>query len=154
MQGEVEFDIKPGSTRHTNENTEKQDALLLSQAMMTNPLLNKVEVTKIALEKLGFGHLLDRILRNPQEVAKEQQAAQQAALQARMAEPQLKTQTDMQKTLEKNKTAIETARIKAGSVNQGQSIKAVSDQKDRDTSLLETVLKIAGTRDNNNGGDR
>ena len=154
LQGEFEFDIKPGSTRHTNENTEKQDALLLSQAMMTNPLLNKVEVTKIALEKLGFGHLLDRILRNPQEVAKEQQAAQQAALQARMAEPQLKTQTDMQKTLEKNKTAIETARIKAGSVNQGQSIKAVSDQKDRDTSLLETVLKIAGTRDNNNGGDR
>jgi len=151
LQGEFIFDVKVGSTRHSNENTEKQDAMVLSQITGANPLMNKVEVTKIVMEKLGFGHLLDRIMRDPKEVAREQQQQMQQQMQAHMAEPQLKTQTDMQKTLEKNKTAIQTAHIKAGSDRIAQQVKAVSDEQDRNNSLLETVLKIVGTK---NGSDK
>jgi len=63
-----------------------------------------------------------------------------------MAEPQLKTQTDMQKTLEKNKTAIQTAQIKAHTDHTAKQIKDISEERDRNNSLLETVLKIVGSK--------
>ena len=159
LAGEFVFDIKPGSTKHKNEATEQQDAMLLSQAVQSNPLLNKVEVTKIIMEKLGFGHLLDRIMRDPKEVAQENQQAQEMQFKMQMAEPQLKTSTDLQKTEAKNQTALQVAQMKSGSDGQGLMIKADSDQRNRDTSLLETVLKIAGDKDKarvaaSNGGGK
>lgn len=156
LQGEFDFEVKIGSTKHTDENSEKQDASLLTQFANTNPLINKVEVTKIALEKLGFGHYMDRILRDPKEVADEQKQSFQAKMEAQMAEPKLKTQTDMQKTLEKNKTALQSAMIKAKTTQDADQSKQLSDEKDRNNSLLQTVLKIVGDKNkvSNNGGDR
>jgi hypothetical protein len=156
LQGEFDFEVKVGSTKHTDESTEKQDASLLTQFANTNPLINKVEVTKIALEKLGFGHYMDRILRDPKEVANEQKQSFQAKMEAQMAEPKLKTQTDMQKTLEKNKTALQSAMIKAQTSQAVDQGKQLSDEKDRNNSLLQTVLKIVGDKNkaSGNGGDR
>jgi hypothetical protein len=156
LQGEFDFEVKIGSTKHTDENAEKQDASLLTQFANTNPLINKVEVTKIALEKLGFGHYMDRILRDPKEVANEQKQSFQAKMEAQMAEPKLKTQTDMQKTLEKNKTALQSAMIKAQTSQAVDQGKQLSDEKDRNNSLLQTVLKIVGDKNkaSGNGGDR
>jgi hypothetical protein len=151
LQGEFDFEVKIGSTRHTDENTEKQDASILTQFAQSNPLINKVEVTKISLEKLGFGHLLDRIMRDPKEVANEQKQKFQAQMEAQMAEPKLKTQTDMQKTLEKNKTALQSALIKSQDSSKATQAKSVSDELDRNNSLLETVLKLAGDKAKANG---
>ncbi len=152
LSGDFLFEIKVGSTGHTNESTERQDAMALGSMAQQNPLINKVELTKILLEKFGFSHLMPRLLRDPQEVAKEQQQQMQQRMQAQMAEPQLKTQTDLQKTQAKNQTAERVAQIKAGTDTQDASVKADSDQKTRDNNLVMKVLELARNKDKNGGG--
>ena len=62
LAGEYEFQIKVGSTRHLDENTEKADAMLLGNMAADNPLINRAELTKVLFEKFGFGHLVKAYL--------------------------------------------------------------------------------------------
>ena len=152
LQGEFMFEIKVGSTKHVDSNTEKQEAVFLAQMTQGNPLVNAVELTKIMFEKAGFSHLMSRLLRDPQKVAQEQAQKQQAALQAQMAEPQLKTQTDLQKTQIKSETALKVAGVQGQVDANDTANKSDSDERTRKNNLLMKLLELTNQRVGGNGG--
>lgn len=138
--GKYSFKIEVGSTAPTNEHTEREDATNLFELASSNPLINKVEATRIILEKSGFGEYIDRLLRDPQEVARESQQASQAAQEAALAEPRLKTSTDLEKTKMKSATAIETAQIKSGDQTRGELIEQIEGDKNRRVDLMKALI--------------
>ena len=152
LQGEFDFKVKVGSTRHTDENVEKQDAMILAKITQGNPLINMVELTKITLEKFGFSHLMARLLRDPQEVRKEQMERAKMQMQMQMAEPQLKTQTDLQKTQIKSDTALKVAGVQGQVDANDTANKSDSDERTRKNNLLMKLLDLTNQKIGGNGG--
>ena len=130
IQGEYDYSLEVGSMQPVNQETRKRDAVQLYQLLAENPLIDKVEGTKQLLEAFDRRDL-DKLLRDPQEVAQEAQAQQQAALQAEIAKDQPKRDTDLQKTQMKSQTSL-----------------AVEGSKAK-TALLTEVL-----RGSKNGGEK
>ena len=149
LAGEYEFQIKVGSTRHQDENSGKADGMLLGNMAQDNPLINRVELTKVLFEKFGFGHLMGRLLRDPQEVAQENKAGRQAAEQSRLAEPTMKTQTDLKKTMIKSQTDLKVAQVKGATDSDATDTRERSESSNRQNSLLMKVLDIASTKGKN-----
>ena len=152
LAGEYEFQIKVGSTRHLDENTEKADAMLLGNMAADNPLINRAELTKVLFEKFGFGHLMGRLLRDPREVAKESQQNQQMQEQARLAEPTMKTQTDLKKTMIKSQTDLQVAQVKGATTADATDTKEKSDDANRQNSLLMKVLDLTSSKGKEKNG--
>lgn len=149
LAGNYEFQIKVGSTRHMDENTEKADAMLLGKMSESNPLVDKVELTKVLFEKFGFAHLMGRLLRDPQVVSQERQQAQKAQMEAQLAEPKLKTSIDLQKTQIKSDTALKVAQVKGATDSDATNVKSDSDKAGRDSSMMMKLLELANAKEKN-----
>jgi len=146
IAGEYTFGIEVGSTQPTNEIERVQKVTALVQYAAQNPLINQVEVTKIALEWAGFGAYMSRLMKDPQQVQQEQQQAQQAQVEAMLAEPRLKTQTDLQKTKMKTDTELKIA----GLTSDIEGGKELNDNKhktaDREVKVMDMLMKAASER--------
>ena len=149
LAGNYEFQIKVGSTRHMDENTEKADGMLLGKMSESNPLVDKVELTKVLFEKFGFAHLMGRLLRDPQVVSQERQQAQKAQMEAQLAEPKLKTSIDLQKTQIKSDTALKVAQVKGATDSDATNVKSDSDKAGRDSSMMMKLLELANAKEKN-----
>ncbi len=138
--GKYSFKIEVGSTSPTNEHTERESGANLFKLAQENPLIDKVEATKIILEKTGFGEHIDRLMRDPKQVAQESQQASQAAQEAALAEPRLKTSTDLEKTKMKSAVAIKTAQIKSGDDSESKLIDQIEGDKDRRVDIMKALI--------------
>ncbi len=138
--GKYAFRIEVGSTAPKNEHTEREDARNLFELANQNPLIDKMQATRIILEKSGFGEFADRLLRDPQQVAQESKQASDDQFQKAMAEPQLKTQTDLKKTQMKSAVAIETAKIKSGDAGQAEVVKMIEGDKNRRADMMKALI--------------
>ncbi len=148
--GRFSFNVQVGSTGPTNEQTERADALALAQYAAQNPLLDQNEVTQIVLEKFGFGSYIDRLMRDPKEVAQEQQASQEQQIKAQQAVDEPKRQTDLEKTQMKSQTSIEVAEITAGSKSNEISTNSRDRAKDRQLKAIQGLVDST-KRDKQNG---
>tara|TARA_R100000501_G_C2619698_1_gene113004 strand:- start:21 stop:1955 length:1935 start_codon:yes stop_codon:yes gene_type:complete len=153
ISGEYTFGIEVGSTQPTNEQERLQKAGALVQFAQTNPLIDKTEVTKLALEWGGFGSYISRLMRDPQQVQQEQQQAQQAQMEAALAEPRLKTQTDLQKTQLKTQTDVEVARIKGGVDGRKGAMASADKGADREVKVMDILMKAASDRQKSKEGN-
>ena len=138
--GKYSFKIEVGSTAPKNEHTEREVAKNLFELAQNNPLINKVEATRIILEKSGFAEFTDRLLRDPQEVAKESQEANQAAREAALDEPRLKTSTDLEKTKMKSQVALMTAKIKSGDSERSELLGQIEGDKNRRVDIMKALI--------------
>lgn len=113
IQGEYEFDIEIGSLQPVNKEIRKRDAIELYNLLSENPYVDPYEGTKEVLEAFERKDT-ERLLKDPQAVAQEQQASSEAALQAEIAKDAPKREVDMAKTTMKSKVTLLTAALKAG----------------------------------------
>ena len=112
IQGEYEFDIEIGSLQPVNKEIRKRDAIELYNLLAQNPYVDPYEGTKEVLEAFERKDT-ERLLKDPQAVAQEQQASSEAALQAEIAKDAPKREVDMAKTTMKSKVTLLTAALKA-----------------------------------------
>ena len=150
IAGEYAFGIETGSTQPTNDTERMQKISSLVQYAAQNPLIDQVEVTKIALEWGGFGSYMSRLMKDPQLVQQEQQQQQQQQMQAMMAEPQLKTQTDLQKTKLKTDTELKVAGLKANTERGKNLDDGAEKDADRKVKMMDMLMKAANDRKKSN----
>lgn len=115
IQGDFDFTLDVGSTAPINQEKRKQDVITVAQLLAGNPLIKLDESTRRILEAFEIKDI-EALLKTPEEQQAEQQAqleALQAQTEAAIAEDMPKRQVDLQKTREKNQTAIDTALINA-----------------------------------------
>ena len=106
IQGEYDYALEVGSMQPVNQRERKQDAITLYRLLQENPLINQLEGTKQLLEAFERKDL-EKLIRDPKEVAQEAQQAQQQALQSQIAVDQPKRDTDLKKTVIKSQTSKE-----------------------------------------------
>jgi hypothetical protein len=73
-------------------------------------------------------------------------------MQMQMAEPQLKTQTDLQKTQIKSETALKVAGIQGQVDANDTANKSDSDERTRKNNLLMKLLDLTNQKISGNGG--
>lgn len=153
LAGEFTFNVNIIDIGPESEVRKRQDATVLLQMAGTNPIINKVEATKVFFEAFGFNHLKDRLLRNPEDVAKEQAAAQKAQIDASIEVDRPKRETDLRKTEMKTMAQLASTGIQADQKeNEGKRKFITESKKMRSTenvSSLDRIFELA--RDNGKG---
>jgi hypothetical protein len=89
-------------------------------------------------------------MKDPQLVQQEQQQQQQQQMQAMMAEPQLKTQTDLQKTKLKTDTELKVAGLKANTERGKNLDDGAEKDADRKVKMMDMLMKAANDRKKSN----
>lgn len=97
IQGEYEFSVQVGSSKPINQEIRKRDATQVFSALNGHPLVDQMELLKKTLEAFEVNDY-EKLLRNPEEVAEEQEAQAQAQIEAEQAVDEPKRQTDLAKT--------------------------------------------------------
>ena len=106
IRGDFNFKIVSGSTTADSDQIRLQRAQMLLQFTLQNPLIDKVEATKVIMELGGFEEYIGRLMRDPAIVQQEAQQAAQQQIQAEIAVDKPKRDTDLKKTEIKSHTSI------------------------------------------------
>ena len=144
IRGDFNFTIVSGSTAADSDTQRAVKAKSLFDFAMTNPLIDRVEATKVILELGGFEEYIGRLLRNPEEVKQEAMMKAKERLQVELALDKPKRDTDLKKTQMKSMTALETERMR----QQGESGR---DTETNQVKLIDSILDAAKERSTSNG---
>ena len=144
IRGDFNFKIVSGSTSSESDMIRLQKAKLLFDFAMQNPLIDRVESTKVIMELGGFEEYVGRLMRNPAEVQREAQMRAQQRLQAEIAVDKPKRDTDLQKTQMKSMTALQQEQMRQA--GETQRTKA-----DNQTKTLTKMFDMAKDRSKDNG---
>ena len=143
IRGDFNFTVVTGSTAADGDAQRAVKAKALFDFAMSNPLLDRVESTKVILELGGFEEYIGRLLRNPDEVKQEAMMKAQQALQHEIAVDKPKRDTDLQKTQMKSMTALKQE-------NMRQQGEASRDTEKNQVKLIDSILDAAKERSTNN----
>ncbi len=138
--GEYSYSIDIGSKGPESELQDRQDATALVQFAANNPLLDKSEVTKVALEKFGFATYIDRLMRDPAKVQQEEQKKLQQAIKSEIAKDAPKRQVDLRKTQLKTKTDLLKELIRAEIEREKIESGEKEGDKDRGADMVESLM--------------
>jgi len=156
LQGNFIFNVSIIASGPESEVKKRQDAELLYQKAAVDPSLSKTEVLKVWFDAFGFSHLKDRLLRDPKEVAQEQQAAMKAQIEAQIAIDAPKRDTDLQKTAMKTQASLAGTGMQLDQRENEGNRKFITANRDRDSSekmsSIEKLLDLA--KGNSNGGSK
>ena len=144
IRGDFNFKIVSGSTSSESDMIRLQKAKLLFDFAMQNPLLDRVEATKVIMELGGFEEYGGRLMRNPAEVQREAQMRAQQRLQAEIAVDKPKRDTDLQKTQMKSMTALQQEQMRQAGETQ-------RTKEDNQTKTLTKMFDMAKDRSKDNG---
>ena len=144
IRGDFNFTVVTGSTAADGDAQRSIKAKALFDFAMSNPLLDRVESTKVILELGGFEEYIGRLLRNPDEVKQEAMMKAQQALQHEIAVDKPKRDTDLQKTQMKSMTSLKQESMR----QQGE---ASRDTEKNQVKLIDSILDAAKERSTNNG---
>jgi len=111
IKGDFDFDMQLGSMQPINEDQQKKDLFELLNLIGGSPFIDQHKVVKEILER--YTPFRSDLLKTPEQVAQEQQAAQQASIAAEQEVNKPKRDTDLLKTQMKNQTSIDTAELAA-----------------------------------------
>ena len=143
IRGDFNFKIVSGSTTADSDQIRLQRAQMLLQFTLQNPLIDKVEATKVIMELGGFEEYIGRLMRDPAIVQQEAQQAAQQQIQAEIAVDQPKRDTDLKKTQMKSITSLEQERMR----QQGESSRTREKNK---VELIDQILNAAQERSQKN----
>ena len=143
IRGDFNFKIVSGSTAADSDQIRLQRAQMLMQFAVQNPLIDKVEATKVIMELGGFEEYIGRLMRDPAIVQQEAQQAAQQQLQSEIAVDQPKRDTDLKKTQMKSITSLEQERMR----QQGESSRNREKNK---VELIDQILNAAQERSQKN----
>jgi len=143
IRGDFNFKIVSGSTTADSDQIRLQRAQMLMQFAVQNPLIDKVEATKVIMELGGFEEYIGRLMRDPAIVQQEAQQAAQQQLQSEIAVDQPKRDTDLKKTQMKSITSLEQERMR----QQGESSRNREKNK---VELIDQILNAAQERSQKN----
>ena len=143
IRGDFNFKIVSGSTTADSDQIRLQKAQMLMQFAIQNPLIDKVEATKVIMELGGFEEYIGRLMRDPAIVQQEAQQAAQQQIQSEIAVDQPKRDTDLKKTQMKSITSLEQERMR----QQGESSRTREKNK---VELIDQILNAAQERSQKN----
>jgi hypothetical protein len=139
------YDLEVGSTLPINEQSQKNDVLMLSKSLENNPYIKGREATKEIL--LAFGKAdPEKFLKPEGQVEKEHAQQIQEHIQTEMALDAPKHQTDLAKTEMKTDTAKKVAIIKAATEHAGNVIQDESARRETKGKVLASMLKMSAQR--------
>ena len=139
IRGDFNFKIVSGSTTADSDQIRLQKAQMLMQFAIQNPLIDKVEATKVIMELGGFEEYIGRLMRDPAIVQQEAQQSAQQQIQSEIAVDQPKRDTDLKKTHMKSITNLEQERMR----QQGESSRTREKNK---VELIDQILNAAQQR--------
>jgi len=152
LTGDFIYDVSIIPTGPESEQKKRQDAELLYQKALTDPIINKIEALNNWFEAFGFNHLKSRLIRDPQEVAKEQAAAQQAQIEAQIAIDKPKRTTDLEKTKMKTMAQLTSTGMQLDQKENEGNRKFVTANRDRksneDMSTIDKLFTLASPAKN------
>ena len=159
LTGDFLYNVMIIPTGPESEAQRRQDAELLYQKALTDPMINKVEALNNWFEVFGFNHLKTRLIRDPQEVAKEQAAAQKAQIEAQIAIDSPKRETDLKKTEMKTKAQLAATGMQLDQKENEGNRKFVTANRDRSSNeSMSTIDKLfqltTGDKKTKNNGDK
>jgi hypothetical protein len=143
IRGDFNFKIVAGSTTADSDQIRLQKAQMLMDFAIQNPLIDRVEATKVVMELGGFEEYIGRLMRDPAEVQQEAQQAAQQQMQSEIAVDQPKRDTDLKKTQMKSITSLEQERMR----QQGESSRTREKNK---VELIDQILNAAQERSQKN----
>ena len=144
IRGDFNFKIVSGSTTADSDQIRLQRAQMLLQFTLQNPLIDKVEATKVIMELGGFEEYIGRLMRDPAIVQQEAQQAAQQQIQAEIAVDKPKRDTDLKKTEIKSQTSIAQELMR----QKGEDKRTREKNK---VELIDQILNAAQERSQKNG---
>ncbi len=107
IQGDYSFSVETGSTQPVNAETRKRDVIELTAIAMQVPDVDKRKWFLKLVDQFEDMKDIADLMKDPEQLQQEQQAAIQSQLQAESAKDQPKIQADLQRTQMKNQTALQ-----------------------------------------------
>lgn len=112
IKGDYLFRIDVGSMQPINQEKRKADIVAVSQLLKDSPYINTHEGNKRVLEAFEIKEI-EKLLKTPEQVAKDRQETMKTALQTELAKDKPKRDTDLQKTQMKTETQREKTKTDA-----------------------------------------
>jgi len=140
IKGEYIYELEIGSTMPVNEQSLRQDAVMLYKLLADNPWIKGREGTKDILTAFDKPDP-EKLLKPDDQVEAEKKARAMAQIQGELALDTPKRQTDLAKTQMKTQTAREIAMLKARGEQGAIMADVQKDLRQNRTKLLTEVLK-------------
>jgi hypothetical protein len=112
IKGEFGFDIATGATRPFNADMERLEVDSLIEKLAGNENINSRGAAEVLIEAYRRGDLKDRLLKEPEALKRDREAAIRAAVNAETEKVKPKIMADLEKT--KMKTGVAREQIEAG----------------------------------------
>lgn len=129
IKGDFEFTLEVGSTKPVNQETRKQEVLQLAEILQGNPMINQEEGLKRLFEAFETRDF-EKLLRDPEEVAQEQQASVQSQIETQNAIDRPAKEVDLMKTEMKTGSAEKIALLKEQGKVMAETLKASSSSQE------------------------